>query len=398
MMVNHAKSYRTACFALLLVVGVNCAVISDVKADWSVEPDTLPFDNSTYQLYHNNSGTFVEYTTANGASTVAGTGYGGIDYSTGVFTAGDDKAVPYNAWFKVDNGGSPVYVRMAFDRSTGGTPGSIDSGDIPVVFEDTSRNTAVDASYNLQYKYNSASPQDASGSNLTTIESDQEAHWGFTSKWVSWGDGGGTSENTYVITDAVESGYEDQAGEFWVRSAKGTATTEFPNADIDSGVSGNDTYFDDGYSRTSAQNDDWDSFIIEYAGADVTAATGEIWDIDTGGTNEVFTVKAYNGASELGTSVSDTAGTYNSNPADSLAESNANSFDALPWAWAFSGLSSPITKIVFTRTGHASQYPLAFNNFNPVSSVSILTPEPSSILAFFGLFGVAGLRRRKRSV
>lgn len=394
MMLKYAKIYRTACFALVLLLGGNCVVISDVKADWTAGANTLTFDNSTYQLYFNDSGTFKTYTTANGVGT---TGYGGVNYTTGVFTAGDDKAVPYDAWFKVDNSGSPVYVRMAFDRSTG-TTGSIDSDDIPIVFEDTSRNTAVDASYNLQYRYNESSPQDSAGTKLTTIESDQEAHWGFTSRRVSWGDGGGTSDNTYIITDAVESDYEDQAGEFFVRSAKGTATTEFPNADIDSGVSGNDTYFDDGYSRTSAQTDDWDSFIIEYAGADVTAATGEIWDIDTGGTDEVFTVKAYNGASELGTSVSDTAGTYNSNPADALAESNANSFDALPWAWSFSGLSSPITKIVFTRTGASSQYPLAFNNFNPVSAVSILTPEPSSILAFFGLFGAVGLRRRKRSV
>lgn len=394
-MIHLNSILRTAFSTLILVAGGSCGVMNEANADWSAGANTLTFDNSSYQLYldkRSTSGTFVPYTTGNGASG----SYGGVNYSSGVFTPGDDRAVPYDAWFKVDNGGSPVYIRMAFDRSTG-TTGSIDSDDIPVVFEDTSRNTAVDATYNLQYKYNDTSPADSSGSNPTTIESDQEAHWGFTSRWVSWGDGVGAAANTHVITDAVETGYEDQAGEFLIRSAKGTATTEFPNADTN-GDSTNDTYFDDGYSRTSGQTDDWDSFIIEYAGADVTAATGEIWDIDQGGTDEVFTVKAYNDATVLGTSVSDTAGTYNSNPADALNESNANSFDALPWAWAFSGLSSPITKIVFTRTGHASQYPLAFNNFNPVSAISQLVPEPSSLLAFGGIFSLAVLRRRRRSV
>ena len=137
MMLKYAKIYRTACFALLLFLGGNCAVISDVKADWTAGADTLTFDNSTYQLYFNDSGTFKTYTTANGAGT---TGYGGVDYSTGIFTAGDDKAVPYDAWFKVDNGGSPVYVHMAFSRSKDET---IDSTDIPIAFEDTSRSGAI---------------------------------------------------------------------------------------------------------------------------------------------------------------------------------------------------------------------------------------------------------------
>lgn len=395
-------------------------MISDVKADWTAGADTLTFDNSTYQLYFNDSGTFKTYTTANGAGT---TGYGGVNYSTGIFTAGDDKAVPYDAWFKVDNGGSPVYVRMAFSRSADNT---IDSTDIPIAFEDTSR-----SGYSVEYRYNNASPNetatptvaereaaDPTVSAYNTVATDQEEHWGFTLGYASWGtDSNSDGQTDYVITDAVEAGYEDQAGSFWVRSAKSTVPSDSLDSNstttgiqldgnLDTGIDvdgdgileSTDIYTDDGYSRGSATNDDWEQFIIEYAGASVTAATGEIWDIDTGGSNEVFTVTAYNGSADLGVSVSDTAGTYNSNPADALPESNSGSFDALPWAWAFSGLSSPITKIVFTRTGAAAQYPLAFNNFNPVSSVSILTPEPSSILAFVSLFGVVGLRRRKRSV
>ncbi len=166
-MIHLHSILRTAFSTLVLVAGGSCVVMNEAKADWSAGADTLTFDNSSYQLYldkRSTSGTFVPYTTGNGASG----SYGGVNYSSGVFTPGDDRAVPYDAWFKVDNGGSPVYIRMAFDRSPG-TTGSIDSGDIPVVFEDTSRNTDVDATYNLQYKYNDSSPADSSGSNPTTM-------------------------------------------------------------------------------------------------------------------------------------------------------------------------------------------------------------------------------------
>lgn len=90
------------------------------------------------------------------------------------------------------------------------------------------------------------------------------------------------------------------------------------------------------------------------------------------------------------------------------ATADADAYDAKPWAWSFEGIGN-IAKIVFTRTAttdaagttldtNNAQFPLAFNNFNPVSSVGFFTPEPSSLLAFGGIFSLAVLRRRNRRV
>ena len=365
--------------AVRLVFSLTCVLAwlpGNAQADFGA--GTITFDESSYQLYHNASGSFVPYTTSNGASTNAGTGYGGINYNTGVFTVDDDNAVPYNAWFKVDN--ADVYVRMGFDRTAannnGGTVGSLDSGDIPIVLENTSR-SASSITDNINYRYDKSGTE-GPGSNDTTLETGvgEEARWAYTSRNTSHLQGGNSD---YIITDAVDSGYESQAGEYFVRAAYENAL-------------GSDT----GYTRTATTdgsttttNDDWESFIIEYSGAAVTEATGEIWDIDVSAGAEGFTVKAYDsGGDVIGTAASPTG----------LAETDANSLNASPWAWSFSGLSDPIAKIVFTKTSPSATWPLAFNNFNPVSAVGFVTPEPSSLLAFGGIFSLAMLRRRHRRV
>ena len=157
--------------------------------------------------------------------------------------------------------------------------------------------------------------------------------------------------------DQAATGYEEQLGDFFIRSAGAHAAN-------------------------------WDSFIIQYdAPTAVTAASGEIWDIDRAALGwEKFYVSAYDILGNvLATQVSP-QGMYEHNPA---------TLDAKPWAWTFSGLSD-IDKIVFTRStepGAKPYFPLGFNNFNPTSAVVV--PEPSTAL-LVGL-GLAGIAARKRS-
>ena len=119
--------------------------------------------------------------------------------------------------------------------------------------------------------------------------------------------------------DQAAPGFEDQLGDFFIRSA-GAAGTH------------------------------WDSFIIEYdAPTAVTAASGEIWDIDRGAQGwELFYVSAYDDLGNLLATETSPQGMYEHNPA---------TLDAKPWAWTFSGLSD-IDKIVFTRSTEPGAKPL----------------------------------------
>jgi len=143
----------------------------------------------------------------------------------------------------------------------------------------------------------------------------------------------------------------------------------------------------DFFIRASGDQTDWDSFIIEYdAPTAVTAASGEIWDIDRGNLGwEKFYVSAYDDLGNLLATQVSPQGLYEHNPA---------TLDAKPWAWTFSGLSD-IDKIVFTRSteeGAKDYFPLGFNNFNPTSAE--IVPEPSTaLLVALGLIGLATRRR-----
>ncbi len=154
--------------------------------------------------------------------------------------------------------------------------------------------------------------------------------------------------------DQAAPGFEDQLGSFFIRSR-------------------------------SAAN--WNSFIIQYdALTAVTAASGEIWDIDRGALGyEQFYVSAYDDLGNLLATEVSPRGLYETNP---------DTLDAKPWAWTFSGLSD-IDKIVFSRStesGAKDYFPLGFNNFNPTSAA--IVPEPSTaLLVGLGMIGLATRRR-----
>ena len=275
--------------------------------------------------------------------------------NTSTVNVADDQARGLDKAFGIDttgDGNDDVFVRIGFSRAS---DNDIDADDINAVFEDTSRN-----GFNLEYKH---------------TYSPTESLRAYISGDVSW------DANSDVVADAVEAGYESQAGAYFVRSAK--------EGDTD-------------YSRGSSTDDDWEQFIIEYSGSAVSSATGEIWDIDYS-VYERFDVKAYSD-----TAATTQIGSTQRSPLG-IDPANSDSYDAKPWAWSFNGIGN-IAKIVFTRSvttyaagnnpaGASQQFPLAFNNFNPVSATGFVTPEPSSLAVFAvgGLGIVAGGIRRRRN-
>lgn len=330
---------------LLMSISTFLLMVDTVRADFAT--GTITFDETSYIVYDSdgsvysgvgateNASTNAFFQTSGGLTRVESGG----SLSHYTLTMQDGAVVPYDAYFKTGD----VYVRFAFDSSSGSASGSIDSGDLSAVIERTYHSTKFELDGDV-FAY-------------TALANDTR--------------------------DYVQSGYEDQAGDFFVRAFKGST----------SGTSTDTSFTHDNI------NGSWDSFIIEYSttnGATVDSATGEIWDIDGGSTQaERFAVTA---TTTLETS------TVNSPTGVPLADSS--SLDGLPWQWSFSGLSGSITKIEFARfgdgtgtDGYKSFFPLAFNNFNPVSSVGFTTatPEPSSVLAFCGIVSLAVLRRRRRS-
>jgi hypothetical protein len=150
------------------------------------------------------------------------------------------------------------------------------------------------------------------------------------------------------------------------------------------------------FLRSSLPGSDFGTFVITYTGGTVTAASGEIWDIDGTGQSvgdpntltEEYTVRAYDsGNNLLATQIS---------PLGTLTTPIAP-LDGQPWVFAFSGLSAGIAKIEidFTGTkpggggGLGGGIGLAFNNFYPTS-----VPEPASVL--FGLMTVGSLLMLRR--
>ena len=89
----------------------------------------------------------------------------------------------------------------------------------------------------------------------------------------------------------------------------------------------------------------------------VTAASGEIWDIDARSPvdTEEWLVEAFDEFNNLLDSISSPVGIDELTP-----------LDGLPWTFSFTGLSD-IRTIKITYVGSATRVGLAFNNFSPTT-------------------------------
>jgi hypothetical protein len=133
-------------------------------------------------------------------------------------------------------------------------------------------------------------------------------------------------------------------------------------------------------------------FVIQYTSSfPVTAASGEIWDIDGNqntGVTEEYTVQAFDSSNSLLSTIVSPLG---------VLDSSIAPLDGEPWVFAFSGLSTGIDHIVITFTGtKPSGIGLAFNNFYPTTAV----PEPTSALLGMIALTVFGCwcRGRRKSI
>lgn len=179
----------------------------------------------------------------------------------------------------------------------------------------------------------------------------------------------------------------------------GLDPSEPPNAGF-SGSSGTDTadppyaaQLGNWFLRAPVGGSDFGLFVINYSGTfTVTAASGEIWDIDGTATfpggpgdTEEYTVRAYDSANNLlATDVS---------PLGTLTSALAP-LDGEPWQFNFTGLTAGIAKITIDFTGtKQAGIGLAFNNFNPTG----VTPEPTACtLLLLGAAMGTAVRRRRR--
>jgi hypothetical protein len=143
----------------------------------------------------------------------------------------------------------------------------------------------------------------------------------------------------------------------------------------------------DFFLRQQSQGTPFGTFIINYtSGLNVTAASGEIWDIDGNSVSksEEYTVTAWNNATLLDTIVSP----------EHITKNTVNDLSGKAWEFGFSGLSN-ITQIRIDFTGTKTNHiGLAFNNFSPVTDISIPVPAPASLgLLLAGLFTLLRSRR-----
>jgi hypothetical protein len=130
-------------------------------------------------------------------------------------------------------------------------------------------------------------------------------------------------------------------------------------------------------------------FVIQYTSTfPVTAASGEIWDIDgntSNSTTEEYTVQAFDSSSALLATIVSPLG---------VLDTPSAPLDGKPWTFNFTGLTAGIDHIVITFTGtKPAGIGLAFNNFHPLG-----IPEPTSALPLLVVMGFAmSYRRRRRS-
>ena len=165
----------------------------------------------------------------------------------------------------------------------------------------------------------------------------------------------GSDDGITTVADTADTGFSGQLGKWFLRGS--TFGTPFGR------------------------------FVIQYSSPfPVTAAGGEIWDIDgqvpLGTFNERYKVEAFDSANNsLAVQFS---------PIGSLTSTIAP-LDGRPWVFSFSGLTAGIDHIDITFVGtKPSGIGLAFNNFYPTTAP---VPEPTSLLIL--AFGGCGIVSRR---
>ena len=106
------------------------------------------------------------------------------------------------------------------------------------------------------------------------------------------------------------------------------------------------------------------TLIIDYA-TPVSAASGQIWDIDAAPGNvdgfESWTIMARDGGGNVIETI---------NSPNGVEYTELDSLDGKPWIWSFNRTSSDIHSIAIRFTGTANLVGLAFDNFSPASADS----------------------------
>jgi len=166
---------------------------------------------------------------------------------------------------------------------------------------------------------------------------------------------GGFLNDSLGLADTAAVGFEAQLGDFFLGREVGTTGANFG------------------------------AFIINYSSpTPVTAASGEIWDIDGPISQnppnfEQFRVEAYNGNTLLD---------WVESP-----QGIGLALDGKPWMFSFSGLSD-IEQIRITFIGDKNAVGFAFNNFSP-TTVASPVPVPAAVWLFGSALGLLGWMRRK---
>lgn len=129
-----------------------------------------------------------------------------------------------------------------------------------------------------------------------------------------------------------------------------------------------------------------EALVIDYD-QNVSALSGEIWDIDTGSFPrfEQWKVSAFTATGALVDSTLSPQG---------LPQTDVNSLDGLPWTFSLSG--NGIRKVTIEFVGTTSIVGFAFDNFNPTAAA---VPEPTSFAILgLGALSLVALRRRRMGV
>ena len=163
-----------------------------------------------------------------------------------------------------------------------------------------------------------------------------------------------TNNDGVVDTDAVfEHRGNDSNNGFFSSFGTDTMDTEREDSPLTLG-----DYFLRAPGAFNVPGDFWITYDAE-----VTAVSGEIWDIDGfSGTSEQWRVSAFDGNDNLVASLDSPAG---------LDNANASSLDSLAWVFSLEGENIRRVKIEFIGTSPTNSIGLAFDNYNATTGIRL---------------------------